>query len=53
MTPSQQAKAYGAKTLSGVSKVSGFPVSTLRDMCRKHPVRFKTVCLGSLAMGEA
>ena len=50
MTPSQQSKAHSGLMLSVVSRRSGYPVSTLRDMHKHHPRRFECVCLGAIQM---
>lgn len=52
MTPSQQAKSAGLKSLTQVIDISGWPRSTLIDMHRKHPKRFKAVLLGCVAQLE-
>ena len=44
MTPSQQAKAHGLKSLRQLSLIALVPVSTLKDWARDKPERFKRVC---------
>lgn len=41
MTPSQQAKEAGLKSLVQASEISTIPVSTLRDWFINYPSRFK------------
>lgn len=47
--PSEQCKMVGLKSLAQAVELSGFPRQTLRDMCLKHPYKFQTVLLGSVA----
>ena len=48
MTPSAQAKAYGAKSLLAVSASSGYNLDTLRRYAKQKPQRFKALCLASV-----
>jgi len=43
MTPSQQAKLAGLKSLAQASEMSHIPVSTLRDWFKNYPERFKFI----------
>ncbi len=52
MTPSKRAKYHGNKSLEAVSKTSGFPVSTLRDMFYNKRQRFECVCIGAAYMKD-
>lgn len=52
MTPSQQAKQYGCKSVKAVSDSCLVPVRTLYDWHRLKPELYRCVCLGSLAMRE-
>jgi hypothetical protein len=49
MSASKQARLLGLKSLTQVINISTFPRSTLEDMNRRHPQKFKTVCLGVIA----
>ena len=49
MTPSQQAKAAGLKSLQQVSEITGVAVSTLRDRHREKTKFFAFVLRGCLA----
>jgi hypothetical protein len=46
MTPSQQAKAAGLKSLAQVTRITGTPRSTLYDWHEDKPWLFKAVLLG-------
>ncbi len=46
MTPSQQAKAAGLKSLADVSRKTGVAVSTLKDWHRHKPKLFAIVIKG-------
>lgn len=46
MTPSQQAKEAGLKSLSQVSDLTGVSLQTLTNWHRDKPALFKTVILG-------
>jgi len=52
MTPSQQAKAYGCKSLVEVGRVSGTSPRTLSDWHTTRPLLFKAVCLGSVSRDQ-
>lgn len=46
MTPSQQAKSAGLKSLKQVSEIIGKPVQTLDNWAKKSPELFDIVLLG-------
>ena len=46
MTPSQQAKAAGLKSLTQVMELTGVSLQTLTNWHRDKPKLFKTVILG-------
>lgn len=46
MTPSQQAKAAGLKSLQQVSEITGKPIQTLRDWHKDQPKLFAIVLAG-------
>lgn len=48
MALAKYSKKAGVKSLKELTELSGFPLSTLRDMYNKHPERFKTVLYGCL-----
>lgn len=48
MTPAQQAKLYGAKSLKAVSEFSELNRDTLRRYHRIKPQKFKALCLACL-----
>ncbi len=48
MTPSKQAKEYGALSLSAVSAFSGYSVDTLRTYHKGKPERFEALCVASV-----
>lgn len=52
MTPSQQAKAAGLKSLAELSRVSGVSEQTLINWHRDKPVLFNLVCLGAAMAKE-
>ena len=45
MTPSQQAKEAGLKSLAQASEMSTIPVRTLQDWHKNYPKRFEFVLL--------
>ena len=49
MTPSQQAKAAGLKSLSQVSELTGQSLQTLGNWHRDKPELFRIVLLGCVA----
>lgn len=49
MTPSQQAKAEGLKSLSQASRMTGQSLQTLSNWARNKPELFKIVMLGCKA----
>jgi hypothetical protein len=53
VSPSKQAKAAGLKNLLSMSEATGWPVSTLSDMHRNYPERFKFLVDACVAMGVA
>jgi len=48
MTPSQQAKAYGLRTLSEAARIASINADTLRTWHKTRPELFRVVCLGCL-----
>lgn len=48
MTPAQQAKAAGLKSLAKASEISGVPTRTLQDWHKSKPQLFKVVIAGCL-----
>jgi len=52
MTPSQQAKQVGLKSLAQVSEMSTIPVSTLRDWHTNYPERFEFILLACRLINE-
>jgi len=52
MTPSQQAKAAGLKSLAAVSRQTHVAVSTLKDWHRNKPVLFRIVIAGCVALNK-
>jgi hypothetical protein len=46
MTPSQQAKKLGLKSLTQVSQITGVSLNTLTNWHRDKPELFKTVLIG-------
>ena len=48
MTPAQQAKDLGLKSLKQVSELSDTPLSTLHDWARTRPKLFHVILLGCL-----
>jgi len=49
MTPSQQAKSAGLKSLSQVSELTGQSLQTLGNWHRDKPELFRIVLLGCIA----
>lgn len=49
MTPSQQAKAVGIKSLTQVSEITGVSLNTLTNWHRDKPELFRIVLLGCVA----
>ena len=49
MTPSEQAKAAGLKSLAELAKISGVSVQTLINWHKKKPVLFAVVVAGAVA----
>lgn len=49
MTPSQQAKSVGLKSLTQVSQLTGVSLNTLTNWHRGKPELFRLVLLGCLA----
>jgi hypothetical protein len=45
MTPSKQAKFYGARSLEAVASFSGYTAETLRRYAAEKPDRFRGLCL--------
>lgn len=52
MTPSQQAKAAGLKSLLQVSELTGVSIQTLSNWAKNKPKLFRAVLLGSRAVGN-
>ena len=52
MTPSQQAKAYGCKSVKQVSLAVSVPVRTLYDWSRNKPELYRCVCEWTVMQGE-
>jgi len=50
MTPSQQAKAAGLKSLSQVTKMTGVSLQTLSNWHKNKPELFKVVIAGCVAL---
>jgi len=50
MTPSQQAKAAGLKSLSQVTEVTGVSLQTLSNWHKHKPELFKAVIAGCVAL---
>lgn len=50
MTPSQQAKAAGLKSLAEMSRISGVSKRTLINWHKSKPQLFKTVLAGCVAL---
>jgi len=53
MTPSQQAKSVGIKSLTQVSQITGVSLNTLTNWHRDKPELFRIVLLGVKADIEA
>ena len=53
MTPSQQAKSVGLKSLTRVSQITGVSLNTLTNWHRDKPELFRVVLLGVKADIEA
>jgi hypothetical protein len=53
MTPSQQAKQAGLKSLSQVSELTGASLQTLTNWHKHKPLLFNVVCMGCLAIHES
>lgn len=49
MTPSQQAKATGLKSLSQVSELTGVSIQTLSNWAKNKPDLFAVVLAGCVA----
>ena len=49
MTPSQQAKAAGLKSLLLVSEITGVSIQTLSNWAKDKPELFRIVLLGVVA----
>lgn len=47
MTPSEQAKAAGLKSLRHMAQITETPESTLYDMAKRYPKRFECLCIGA------
>lgn len=52
MTPSQQAKAAGLKSLAQVAKMAGRSDRTLTNWHRNYPELFRVVIAGCVALKE-
>jgi hypothetical protein len=52
MTPSQQAKAAGLKSLAEVTRVTGMPRSTLNDWHKDKPRCFEAILEGARVLIE-
>lgn len=52
MTPSQQAKAAGLKTLTEASRICNKSTSTLRDWHRNNPKLFRAIIAGCAAIKD-
>lgn len=50
MTPSQQAKREGLKSLSQVSEITGVSLQTLTNWAKNKPELFKVVLAGCKAL---
>jgi hypothetical protein len=53
MTPSQQAKAAGLKSLKQVTEITGVSGNTLDNWSKHKPELFKTVLAGCMAAEQA
>jgi len=52
MTPSQQAKAAGLKSLAALSRQTRIAVSTLKDWHKDKPVQFMILIAGCVALNK-
>ena len=52
MTPSQQAKKAGLKSLAQVSELTGVSIQTLSNWAKDKPELFEIVLLGCLVKRE-
>jgi len=52
MSPSEQAKKAGLKSLAQVSEISTIPISTLRDWHTNYPERFSFILLACRLINE-
>ena len=52
MTPAQQAKAEGLKSLTQVSQITGVSLNTLTNWHRDKPELFKVVLLGCVTAAK-
>jgi hypothetical protein len=52
MTPAQQAKAEGLKSLSQVSQMTGVSLQTLTNWHRNKPLLFAVVLAGCVSKAE-
>jgi hypothetical protein len=50
MTPSQQAKTLGCKSLSQVTQLTGVSLQTLSNWHYCKPELFKVVCIGVVSV---
>jgi len=50
MTPSQQAKAVGLKSLMQVSELTGVSIQTLSNWAKNKPLLFAVVLAGCVAI---
>jgi hypothetical protein len=53
MTPSQQAKETGLKSLSQVSELTGVSLQTLTNWHKHKPLLFNVVCMGCKTIHES
>lgn len=53
MTPAQQAKAAGLKSLSTVSELTGVSLQTLGSWHKNKPQLFQVVVMGCVAVKES
>ncbi len=49
MTPSQQAKSVGLKSLTQVSQITGVSLNTLTNWHRDKPELFRIVLIGAIS----
>jgi hypothetical protein len=52
MTPSQQAKSVGLKSLTQASQMTGQSLNTLSNWCKNKPLLFEIVLIGCITKLE-